>query len=72
VNVRVAIGTFPANTARLDNMLGDLERVCARYSGLTTVACDLSRTRTTRLCQRGRDPVRPEPRRCDHAVRRRG
>src|ERR1700712_919585 len=30
-----AIGTFSANKARLDNMLlADLERVCARYSGL--------------------------------------
>jgi Prokaryotic phospholipase A2 len=36
-----AIGTFPANKARLDNMLlADLERVCARYSGFTHSACD--------------------------------
>ena len=36
-----AIGTFPANKARLDSMLlADLERVCARYSGLTKAACD--------------------------------
>jgi hypothetical protein len=36
-----AIGTFPANKARLDNMLlADLERVCARYSGFTRGACD--------------------------------
>jgi hypothetical protein len=36
-----AIGTFSANKARLDNMLlADLERVCARYSGLTKAACD--------------------------------
>ena len=36
-----AIGTFAANKARLDTMLlADLERVCARYSGLTKAACD--------------------------------
>ena len=36
-----AIGTFLANKARLDTMLlADLERVCARYSGLTKAACD--------------------------------
>jgi Prokaryotic phospholipase A2 len=36
-----AIGAFPANKARLDTMLfADLERVCARYSGLTRSACD--------------------------------
>jgi hypothetical protein len=36
-----AIGRFPANKARLDNMLlADLERVCARYSGFTRSACD--------------------------------
>ena len=36
-----AIGTFAANKPRLDNMLlADLERVCARYSGLTKTACD--------------------------------
>jgi hypothetical protein len=36
-----AIGTFPANKARLDNMLyADLQRVCARYSGLTRGACN--------------------------------
>jgi Prokaryotic phospholipase A2 len=35
-----AIGTFSANKARLDDMLlADLERVCARYSGLTKAAC---------------------------------
>jgi hypothetical protein len=32
---------FSANKARLDSMLlADLERVCARYSGLTRTACD--------------------------------
>jgi hypothetical protein len=36
-----AIGTFSANKDRLDSMLlADLERVCARYSGLTKTACD--------------------------------
>jgi hypothetical protein len=36
-----AIGAFPANKARLDNMLfADLERVCARYSGVSKAACD--------------------------------
>jgi hypothetical protein len=36
-----AIGAFPANKARLDSMLlADLERVCARYSGVTKAACD--------------------------------
>jgi hypothetical protein len=36
-----AIGTFSANKARLDSMLlADLERVCARYSGVTKSACD--------------------------------
>jgi hypothetical protein len=36
-----AIGTFSANKARLDTMLfADLERVCARYSGVTKAACD--------------------------------
>jgi len=36
-----AIGAFGANKPRLDNMLlADLERVCARYSGLKKAACD--------------------------------
>jgi hypothetical protein len=36
-----AIGTFAANKARLDSMLlADLQRVCARYSGVTKAACD--------------------------------
>jgi Prokaryotic phospholipase A2 len=36
-----AIGTFAANKPRLDSMLlADLERVCARYSGVTKAACD--------------------------------
>lgn len=36
-----AIGAFPANKARLDNMLlADLLRVCARYSGITKSACN--------------------------------
>lgn len=36
-----AIGAFSANKARLDSMLlADLERVCARYSGVTKAACD--------------------------------
>jgi Prokaryotic phospholipase A2 len=35
-----AIGAFPANKARLDNMLlADLLRVCGRYSGITKSAC---------------------------------
>ncbi|HEV7655716.1 MAG TPA: phospholipase [Mycobacteriales bacterium] len=36
-----AIGTFSANKPRLDTMLlTDLERVCARYSGVVKGACD--------------------------------
>jgi Prokaryotic phospholipase A2 len=70
-----AIGTFPANKARLDSMLlADLERGLRPLLGADQGRLRLARAHLlpgrAHLRQRGRDPVRRRPRGRDHAVRR--